>query len=143
LGELVLSIILIVEDDEQVRTLAESILAQAGHETRSAGSSAEAEAILQSDAQVDLLFVDVTLLMHDEAGLHLAKAAARVRPGLPVMYTTGRGITDGMLAMFVKPNVFLAKPYNVEQLLTAVANLLNSASRRLLRVQPKLGLHGV
>ena len=137
-----MSIILIVEDDEQVRTLAESILEQAGHETRSAGTSGEAEAILESDVQVDLLFVDLTLLEDHEAGLHLAEAATRLRPGIPVMYTTGRGIRDGMLALFVKPNVFLAKPYNVEQLLTAVANLLNNASRRLLLVQPKLGLHG-
>ena len=54
----------------------------------------------------------------------MAEAATKTRPGLPVVYTTGRGVTDGMLALFVQPNVFLAKPYNGEQLLTAIANVL-------------------
>jgi DNA-binding NtrC family response regulator len=117
-------VILIVEDEEQVRTLAECILQEAGHETRSAATMTEAVAILESGEKIDALFVDVTLPDHHEAGLQLADAAAKRRPGLPVIYTTGRGITDGMLALFVEPNVFLAKPYRAEQLVTAVANAL-------------------
>jgi DNA-binding NtrC family response regulator len=119
-----MAIVLIVEDDEQVRTLADSILQQAGYDTRSAASTAEAQAILESNEKIDVLFVDLALLDHQEEGLHLAEAAAKTRPGLPVIYTTGRGVTDGMLALFVQPNVFLAKPYNAQQLLTAVSNLL-------------------
>jgi DNA-binding NtrC family response regulator len=120
----VVAVVLIVEDDQQVRMLAESILEDAGHETRSAATLTEAHAILESNEKIDALFVDVTLPDHHEAGLELAEAAAKTRPGLPVIYTTGRGVTDGMLALFVQPNVFLAKPYNGEQLLTAVANVL-------------------
>jgi hypothetical protein len=41
-----------------------------------------------------------------------------------VLYTTARGVTDGMTALFVEPNGFVAKPYTIEQLKTAVANLL-------------------
>ena len=119
-----MTVVLIVEDDEQVRMLTESILQDAGHETRSAATMTEAHAVLESDEKIDALFVDVTLPDHHEAGLQLAEVAAKTRPGLPVVYTTGRGVTDGMLALFVQPNVFLAKPYNGEQLLTAVANVL-------------------
>jgi DNA-binding NtrC family response regulator len=115
---------LIVEDDEQVRMLAESILQDAGHETCSAATRTEARAIIDSGKQIDLLFVDLTLLEDQEAGLELAQAAAKLHPGLPVIYTTGRGVTDGMLALFVERNAFLAKPYNGAQLLTAVANML-------------------
>jgi DNA-binding NtrC family response regulator len=117
-------IVLIVEDDEQVRTLADSILQDAGYETRSAATTAEAQAIIDSDEKIDVLFVDLALLDHQEEGLHLAQAAAKRRTGLPVVYTTGRGVTDGMLALFVRPNVFLAKPYNAQQLLTAISNLV-------------------
>jgi DNA-binding NtrC family response regulator len=74
--------------------------------------------------KIDLLFVDLELMDDQEAGLGVAQAAAKTRQGLPVIYTIGRGITDGMLALFVKRNVFLAKPYGAEQLLTAVANVL-------------------
>ena len=118
------AVVLIVEDDEHVRMLAESILREAGHETCSAATATEAHAIIESEKKLDLLFVDLSLLEHHEEGLEVALAAVKVHPGLPVIYTTGRGITDGMLALFVQPNVFLAKPYNGEQLLTATANLL-------------------
>jgi DNA-binding NtrC family response regulator len=118
------AVVLIVEDDEQVRILAESILQEAGHETRCATTTAEAKALIESDEKIDLLFVDLSLLEHQEEGLEVAQAAVKVRPGLPVIYTTGRGITDGMLALFVQPSVFLAKPYNGKQLITAVSNLL-------------------
>jgi DNA-binding NtrC family response regulator len=107
--------------------MAESILQEAGHETRSAATMAEAQAIIESDEKVDVLFVDLMLVDENEAGLRLAEAAAKVRPGLPVIYTTGRGVTDGMHALFVEPNVFLAKPYRAEELLTAVANALKFA----------------
>ena len=123
--------ILVVEDDEQVRTLAVTILEEAGHETRSAASTTEADTIIRSDAQFDVLFVDFTLLddtyggPEDRyAGLDLAQAAASFRPGLRVVYTTGRGIKDGMISLFVQPSVFLAKPYSREQLVTAVAHVL-------------------
>ena len=117
-----MAVILVVEDDEQVRMLAESVLQEAGHETCSAATAAEADAVIESGKNLDLLFVDLSLLEHQEEGLDVAHAAVKVHPGLPVIYTTGRGVTDGMLALFVQPNVFLAKPYNGEQLLTAVAN---------------------
>jgi hypothetical protein len=35
-------------------------------------------------------------------------------------------VTDGMMALFVEPHGFLAKPYTVEQLKIAVANLLGA-----------------
>ena len=125
--------ILVVEDDEQVRTLAVTILEEAGHQTLSAASTTEAQTIIRSDAKFDVLFVDVTLLddpavgLEDRyAGLDLALAAASFRPGLRVVYTTGLGLKDGMISLFVQPSVFLAKPYSSEQLVSAVANVLNA-----------------
>jgi DNA-binding NtrC family response regulator len=118
------AVVLVVEDDEQVRVMADSILQDAGYETRSAATMSEAHAILASDEKIDALLVDLELMDDPEAGLGVAQAAAKSRQGLPVIYTTGRGITDGMLALFVERNVFLAKPYRAEQLLTAVANVL-------------------
>ena len=90
-----MAVVLVVEDDEQVRLLAQSILQNAGHETRSAATLTEAHAILESDEKIDALFVDVTLPDHQEAGLELAEAATKTRPGLPVVYTTGRASRTG------------------------------------------------
>ena len=100
-------------------------LEEAGHETLSAASTTEAEIIIGSEAKFDVLFVDVTLLDDPDAGLEdryagldLALAAASFRPGVRVVYTTGLGLKEGMISLFVEPNVFLAKPYSREQLVS-------------------------
>jgi DNA-binding NtrC family response regulator len=119
--------ILIVEDEAQVLVLAESLLKEAEYETLSAGTAIEALAFTNSKERIDLLFTDLGLADQAEGGLVVAQEMAKARPGLPVLYTSGRGVTDGMLALFVHPNGFLPKPYTKDQLLTAIANLIGSA----------------
>jgi DNA-binding NtrC family response regulator len=54
--------IVIAEDEIQVLILAESVLQQAGHDTVSAGTLAEAQAIINSkDEKFDLVFTDIQL----------------------------------------------------------------------------------
>jgi DNA-binding NtrC family response regulator len=108
--------ILVVEDDEQVRVLVESFLADEGHHTLSASTAEEAIALLEGGAKVDLLFVDITLHGDIHGGLTLAQRVVEARPDLKVLYTTGRGITDGMRALFVQRAAFLPKPFSVDQL---------------------------
>jgi hypothetical protein len=72
-----------------------------------------------------LLFTDLGLRDQLEGGLDVGQAAAGAYPGLPVVYTTGREITDGLVMRFVEPHKLIAKPYIKEHLLTAVADLLN------------------
>ena len=117
--------ILIVEDDEQVRVLAEGILQEAGHKTLSAGSADQALALLEEGEKVDVIFTDITLQSDPHAGLVLAQEAIKRKTEVPVLYTTGQGLTDGMQAMFVSDYGYLAKPCTPEQLLTAVDNLLS------------------
>lgn len=118
--------ILIVEDEDQVRVLAESILQEAGHQTLSASTADQALAVLEAGEEIDLIFTDVGLQSDLHAGLMLAHQCVEKIPNMPVLYTTGQGLTDGMRAMFVERFGFLAKPYTSEQLLTTVENLLSS-----------------
>jgi DNA-binding NtrC family response regulator len=120
-----MAVVLIVEDEEQVRVLAESILQEHGHTTLSASTLEQAIALLEGEDKVELLFTDLGLHQDLQAGLTAAQEAVKRLPGLPVLYTTGQGITDGMKALFVERNGFLAKPYTSEQLCIAVANLLS------------------
>jgi DNA-binding NtrC family response regulator len=117
-------VVLIVEDEAQVLILAESVLQGAGYETASASTVAEALAIIESDRHIDLLFTDLGLGNDAEGGLTIGAAFSKSRPGVPVLYTSARGLTDGMSALFVEPHGFVAKPYNVEQLIAAVAKLI-------------------
>ena len=47
----------------------------------------------------------------------------------PVLYTSGRSATDGMKSLFAERSAFLSKPYTVQQLTSAVANLLDGGGR--------------
>jgi DNA-binding NtrC family response regulator len=79
---------------------------------------------MQDRPDVNLLFTDIGLQQDLQAGLQLAKGIAAQKPGLPVLYTTGQGVTDGMRAMFADPFGFLPKPYTPDDLTTALGNML-------------------
>jgi len=113
--------VLLAEDDDQVRVLAESYLEEQGHEVLSAGTAAGALALLDKAAQLDVLFTTIDLKGEVAAGIKLADEAVKRKPALKVLYTTQRSLTDGMKARFVKNAAFLPKPYTVEQLLTTLS----------------------
>jgi DNA-binding NtrC family response regulator len=125
-----MAIVLIVEDEVPLLVLAESVLEEAGYQTTSASTVAEALAIIDdAEQKIDLLFTDLGLGEQMDGGLEIGQAFTKARPDLPVVYTTGRGVTDGMLKLFVEPNRFLAKPYTSEQLLTAVTDAMRSTAK--------------
>jgi CheY-like chemotaxis protein len=121
-----MSVVLTVEDDEQVRVLAEAILNEDGYETLSANNVDEALALLRSDQEIDILFTDIQLATRFQGGLDLAREAVRLRPKIPVVYSSGRDLTDGMRELFVEHSFYLHKPYDPAQLTAAVRALLNS-----------------
>ena len=108
--------VLFVEDDDQVRVLAESYLKEQGHEVLSAGTAPGAVALLAKSPQLELLFTNVDLKGEIAAGIGLAHEAVNRRPNLKE-----RNLTDGMKARFVKNSAFLPKPYTVEQLLATLS----------------------
>jgi DNA-binding NtrC family response regulator len=116
-----MALLLIVEDEEQVRVLAESYLREQGHRTLTASSKDEALAVLDVTNGVDVLFTDIGLKDAIHGGLELAKEAVERHPGLKVLYVTGQSVTDGMRAMFVEGSALLEKPYTVDQLQTTLA----------------------
>lgn len=132
-----MAVVLVVEDDEQVRILSESILQEAGHVVIAATGSDGAQALLDKPQSIDVLFIDLTLGGDLEAGLRVAQEARVSRPALAVLYTTGAGVNAGMKALFTEPYLFLPKPYTVEQLTKSVNYLLaKSSPRRKLELPP-------
>jgi len=119
--------VLIVEDEGPVLLLAEWVLQSAGYETVSANTVADALTVIDNPhQQLDLLFTDLCLKDDMEGGLDVGQAARQARPSMPVVYTTGRKVTNGLVKRFVEPNRFIAKPYTNKHLLAAVADLLNN-----------------
>ena len=63
-GQAMMLRVLIVEDECLVLCLAESVLQQAGYDTVLAATVAEAEAVINSDEKLDLVFTDMQLGSH-------------------------------------------------------------------------------
>jgi two-component system, cell cycle sensor histidine kinase and response regulator CckA len=124
-----MAVILIVEDEEQVRVLAESFLQAEGNQTLSAATVEQALALIEGEEPVDLLFVDLKIQDDAEGGLKLAQKAVVARPSLKVLYTSGQALTDGMAALFVEKSAFLPKPYTIEQLATTLLAKFGIGSR--------------
>jgi DNA-binding NtrC family response regulator len=123
-----MTVILIVEDDEQVRVLTDSFLRADGNETLSAATIEQALVLIEGDKPVDVLFVDLKIQDDIEGGLKLARKAVEARPNLKVLYTSGQAVTDGMAALFVEKSAFLQKPYTVDELATTLIAKFNIGS---------------
>jgi CheY-like chemotaxis protein len=104
--------ILIVEDDREIRALAQSLIEEQGHKTLSAATLDEALAILSGSEVVDALFVDIILKGEMQAGIELAKRAVEHKPDLKVLYSTGLAVTDDIKALVVPGSTILEKPYS-------------------------------
>jgi CheY-like chemotaxis protein len=121
--------VLIVEDQEEILTLAQSFLEEQGHKTLSAATADEALAILTGSEAVDALFVDIILNGDTQAGLE----AVKLKPRLKVVYSTGLSVTDEMKALFVPGSAVLEKPYTVDQLLTSLSDHFDASPQPRVR----------
>jgi len=119
--------VLIVEDEAMVLVLAESVIQSAGYETISAASLSEATALVSSvDSQLNIVFTDISLGEDTEGGVQIGRLVRQQRPAIPVLYTSGRNLTDGLKELLVERSEFLPKPYTDTQLVEALAALLRA-----------------
>ncbi len=81
-------LVLVVEDDPDVRDYTVEIVTDLGYSVLTAGDGASALRLLDSHPQIRLLFTDVGL-PGGMNGRQLADQALRRRPRLKVLYTTG------------------------------------------------------
>lgn len=97
-----MTIVLIVEDDAFIREVAEMTIQDWGYGTLSAGSADDALVVLRSPKVVDVLFTDICLKTDLLGGCELARQAADLRPGMRVLDTTGHYVTGTLRGRFVE-----------------------------------------
>ena len=102
--------VLLVEDEPQISELAAEALAEQGFEVESVDNARDALQRLIAGSPIDILFTDVNLKGAMDGGT-LARRARELRPGLPVMYTSGRPSAIQQLQP-VEGSMFVPKPYN-------------------------------
>jgi len=128
-------IILVVEDEEMVRTAAVGTLREMGYICLHASDGAEALQMLESGAHVDLLFTDVVMPGPVKAR-DLAARAKELVPGLPVLFTSGYSenaiIHHGRLDEGVS---LISKPYQKDDLARRLRLLLEASRPTVLVVE--------
>ncbi|WP_296987494.1 ATP-binding protein [Thalassospira sp. UBA1131] len=124
--------VLIVDDEQALRTTAQIILEEAGYRTEIAKSTEEALVILQTstgDAAFDVIVTDVVL--PGRSGPQLIIEALRQNPRYGVVFMSGyparsRKELDNLLGNYV----FVKKPFRPGKLQKAVHDALKLASER-------------
>jgi DNA-binding response OmpR family regulator len=101
--------ILLVEDEALICEVTAEALAEQGFEVEAVSNGEEALRHLASNRPFDVLFTDINLPGID--GEALARRACELRPGLPVMYTSGRKSWIKNLEP-IDGSMFIPKPYN-------------------------------
>ncbi|MBY4896147.1 response regulator [Cupriavidus sp. AU9028] len=125
--------VLVVEDDADVRITAVEMLAQLGYRVRVASDGEAALRVIESGDPIDLLFTDVIMPGQLKGG-ELARRVGELRPGLPVLFTSGYTRDEifhhGKLDEGVN---LLSKPYRRDDLARAVRSVLNAVRNEQIR----------
>ena len=123
-------VILLVEDDDLVRNHAVRALEEMGYSVLHAANGAQALQIVQSGASFDLLFTDV-VMPGGMNGPQLAAEVATLRPGVPVLFTSG--YTENAIVHHNRVDAgvhLLHKPYTRRKLAEMLRRLLRSAEEK-------------
>jgi DNA-binding NtrC family response regulator len=122
-----MSRILVVDDEDAVRTLMLEILERAGHEVVGAATAAEALARLE-DNRIELVVSD--LVMPGLSGVELLELLHERHPELPVVIVTGAGTPTNLgAARLYGATIVVEKPFTHAELCEAAAVALAPARR--------------
>ena len=114
--------ILVVEDEETVRTLAGRVLSDAGYGVIRAADGSEAYGIVHDGERVDLVLSDI--VMPRMSGVELAERLAAIRPELPVVFMSGYTGTELMPGVQAAA-AYLQKPFAADSLLQRIREVLD------------------
>jgi signal transduction histidine kinase/ActR/RegA family two-component response regulator/HAMP domain-containing protein len=118
--------VLLVEDDDTVRSVTLRMLQELGYRVVEAGSAAEALARAQEEqGRIDLLLTDV--VMPGGSGRELAEALTASRPGIAVLFMSGY-TPDVVLRQGVvqESAAFISKPFTPQALAEAIRHALDA-----------------
>lgn len=108
--------ILLVEDDDGIRTIASILLESEGHQVHALYNGDQASEWLKT-GKPDILFTDINMPGR-VGGMELARLAREANPGLRVILTSGEAMPDP--AWLASGGHYLNKPYDRRALLAVI-----------------------
>lgn len=120
-------LILVVDDDPQVRTMLSRYLVGEGYRVAEADTAAAARAVLAGQ-DVALVLLDLTL--GNEDGLALARSI-RARSDVPIIVLTGKqDVIDRVAGLEAGADDYVAKPFHLREVLARIRALHRRAEVR-------------
>jgi signal transduction histidine kinase len=116
--------ILVVEDEEDVRSSTVELLSALGYQVYEAEDAASAVDVIESGAKIDLVFSDV-LMPGKMSSLELSKVVRDKLPAAQILFTSG--YAEGVLAHDGRVDAgvnLLQKPYSPDMLSNRIRHLL-------------------
>ena len=116
--------LLIIDDDIELLTTMKDVVSAAGHAVVTAANGREAGPALR-ETRIDLVITDI--YMPEGEGLELIMHVRKSFPGMKIIAISGRHGAMNMLPVAERLGVSktLVKPFTPEELLGAVADVLN------------------
>ncbi|MBT5195896.1 MAG: PAS domain-containing protein [Rhodospirillaceae bacterium] len=109
-------VVLVIEDDEDVRALTAKMLTALDYRVFEAGDAGEARRILSGDGEIDLVLSDV-ILPGGTSGPEFARELSDLFPGLKTVFMSGYQNPKASSGTSPDPaNVLLRKPFSRQQL---------------------------
>ncbi|MCL6699504.1 PAS domain-containing protein [Sphingomonas sp. NSE70-1] len=118
-------LVLLIDDDEDLRSIVSSALNSLGYEVVTAADGPSGLNQLLS-SRPDVLVVDFA--MPGMNGAEVAKQARELCPNLPVVLASGYANTDAIERAIGKDGKILRKPFRIDELLAAVAEATGEAA---------------
>jgi two-component system, cell cycle sensor histidine kinase and response regulator CckA len=117
--------ILVVDDEREIRTLVRLLAERAGYRVVEAANAEEALGVLQERMlEPKLMLTDI--VMPGMNGLALAARVHQIRPSLPVIFMSG--FTNEYQAE-LSGSVCLRKPFKAPELLSAIQDVIGPPHR--------------
>jgi two-component system phosphate regulon response regulator OmpR len=117
--------ILVVDDDEKIRTLLRRYLTEEGFDVHLAAEGAAMRAALERQG-ADLVLLD--LVLPGEDGLSLIQYLRKNHGKLPVIVLTGKGdVIDRVVGLESGADDYVAKPFHLRELLARIRTVLRRA----------------
>ena len=119
--------ILIVDDEDDIRSLIKGILEDEGYQTREAANAGQALKSVEEKTP-DLIILDIWLQDSDKDGLEILKTVKKNNTILPVLMISGHGtIETAVTAIKHGAYDFIEKPFKSDRLLLMIARALETA----------------
>ncbi len=120
--------ILLVEDEDAVRLVAERALVRQGYEVAAARDGEDGLACVNEGGTFDLVVSDVVMPVMD--GPAMAREIRKIAPDLPVLFMSGYAEGQLRKEIDIEQMHFIAKPFSVQQITDKVALVLRESQSR-------------